>query len=135
MAKAAMILKYRIGNSYLAISKYEEIVISCPRFIVRVKITLASRKREARLPLDYQFALASLIYVTLGDASAAFAAKLHDEGFRVEKRMFFSKDSQMSRRVLRMSFTLNTLSFTQKANRREQLWNRWWMNGQENVWR
>jgi CRISPR-associated endoribonuclease Cas6 len=55
---------------------------------MRVKLTLTSTKREARLPLDYQFALASLIYFTLGDASAAFAAKLHDEGFKVEKRTF-----------------------------------------------
>jgi CRISPR-associated endoribonuclease Cas6 len=55
---------------------------------VRVKLTLASTKRAARLPLDYQYALASLIYATLGDASAAFSARLHDEGFRIEKRRF-----------------------------------------------
>jgi CRISPR-associated endoribonuclease Cas6 len=55
---------------------------------VRVKLTLASTKRTTRVPLDYQFALASLIYATLGDASADFSARLHDEGFRVEKRTF-----------------------------------------------
>lgn len=55
---------------------------------MRVKLTLTSRKRAAQLPLDYQFALASLIYATLGDASADFAARLHDEGYKVEKRTF-----------------------------------------------
>jgi len=72
---------------------------------VRFKLTLISAKREARLPLDYQFALASLIYSTLGDASATFAAKLHDEGFRVEKRTFklftFSRIKPQRGRVIK----------------------------------
>lgn len=55
---------------------------------MRVKLTLASLQRGARLPLDYQFAVASLIYVTLSDASEDFATRLHDDGFKVEKRRF-----------------------------------------------
>src|SRR5205085_11927451 len=40
------------------------------------------------LPLNYQHAVASMIYATLGQASAAFAARLHDAGFNADGRNF-----------------------------------------------
>ena len=55
---------------------------------MRVKLTLASQRPGGQLPLNYQFALASLIYATLGEADRVFAERLHDEGFGVEQRKF-----------------------------------------------
>jgi CRISPR-associated endoribonuclease Cas6 len=40
------------------------------------------------LPLNYQHAVASMIYATLGQASATFAARLHDTGFHADGRTF-----------------------------------------------
>jgi CRISPR/Cas system endoribonuclease Cas6 (RAMP superfamily) len=108
-------------NSICKSTATSEIINRRSRFIVRVKLTLTSRKRTAHLPLDYQFALASLIYSPLGDASAAFAAMLHDEGFRVEQRTFklftFSRIRPQRGRVIkdhllleepRLSFQMNS---------------------------
>lgn len=47
---------------------------------MRVKLILTGIKRVV-LPLNYQYAVASLIYGTLGQASTEFASRLHDEGF------------------------------------------------------
>ena len=40
------------------------------------------------LPINYNHAVASLIYGTLGQASADFAMRLHDEGFSTDGRRF-----------------------------------------------
>jgi CRISPR-associated endoribonuclease Cas6 len=55
---------------------------------VHVKLTLHATNPATRLPLNYNYAVASLIYHTLGNSSANFAAQLHDEGFGVEGRKF-----------------------------------------------
>jgi CRISPR-associated endoribonuclease Cas6 len=55
---------------------------------MRVKLTLFAEAERARLPFNYQFALASLIYRTLGQGSEEFAARLHDEGFTSRSRKF-----------------------------------------------
>lgn len=55
---------------------------------MRVKLTLAALKRATLLPLNYQYAVASLIYATLGHASTEFAARLHDAGFQADGRKF-----------------------------------------------
>src|SRR2546423_5593893 len=55
---------------------------------MRVKLTLGALKRATLLPLNYQYAVASLIYATLGQASTDFAMMLHDDGFHAEGRKF-----------------------------------------------
>lgn len=55
---------------------------------MRVKLKLTAVKRATLLPLNYQYAVASLIYATLGNASAEFASMLHDDGYSVEGRKF-----------------------------------------------
>jgi CRISPR-associated endoribonuclease Cas6 len=55
---------------------------------MRVKLTLMATGPKANLPLNYNHAVASLIYRTLGKASEEFAAMLHDEGFKAERRSF-----------------------------------------------
>lgn len=55
---------------------------------MRVKLTLMATKPKATLPLNYNHAVAALIYRTLGNASEEFAAMLHDEGFKADKRTF-----------------------------------------------
>lgn len=55
---------------------------------MRVKLTLMARGPKATLPLNYNHAVAGLIYRTLGNASEEFAAMLHDEGFKAERRTF-----------------------------------------------
>jgi CRISPR-associated endoribonuclease Cas6 len=53
-----------------------------------MKLKLTALKRATLLPLNYQYAVASLIYATLGNASIDFAARLHDDGFNVDGRKF-----------------------------------------------
>jgi CRISPR-associated endoribonuclease Cas6 len=53
-----------------------------------VKLTLQASQRATLLPLNYNHAVASLIYDTVGHASTAFAARLHDEGFSADGRRF-----------------------------------------------
>jgi len=55
---------------------------------MRVKLTLQATKPATLLPLNYNHAVASLIYETLGQASTEFAARLHDEGFTSDGRSF-----------------------------------------------
>jgi CRISPR-associated endoribonuclease Cas6 len=55
---------------------------------VRVKLTLLAVEKATWLPFNYNHAVASLIYDTLGHASTAFAARLHDEGFNADGRQF-----------------------------------------------
>lgn len=55
---------------------------------MRVKLTLQATKPTTVLPLNYNHAVASLIYDTLGQASTEFAARLHDEGFISDGRSF-----------------------------------------------
>jgi CRISPR-associated endoribonuclease Cas6 len=70
---------------------------------MRVKLTLNASKRAATLPLNYQHAVASLIYATLGGGSSEFASRLHDEGFSADGRTFklftFSRLSTRRARV------------------------------------
>ena len=55
---------------------------------MRVKLTLMASRQKTTLPLNYNHAVAALIYRTLGNASEEFAAMLHDEGFKAEQRTF-----------------------------------------------
>jgi CRISPR-associated endoribonuclease Cas6 len=55
---------------------------------MRVKLTLLASKQATVLPLNYNHAVASLIYDTLGNASTDFATRLHDEGFSADGRRF-----------------------------------------------
>lgn len=55
---------------------------------MRVKLTLQASNRATLLPLNYNHAVASLIYNTIGLASTDFAARLHDEGFASDGRRF-----------------------------------------------
>jgi CRISPR-associated endoribonuclease Cas6 len=55
---------------------------------MRVKLTLLASKQPTLLPLNYNHAVASLIYDTLGHASTEFASRLHDEGFKADGRRF-----------------------------------------------
>ena len=55
---------------------------------MRVRLTLSALRREAELPLDYQYAVASLLYAALGRDSEEFATRLHDEGFSADGRTF-----------------------------------------------
>ena len=53
-----------------------------------MKLTLLATKQATLLPLSYNYAVASLIYDTIGHASTDFAARLHDEGFTSDGRRF-----------------------------------------------
>ena len=55
---------------------------------MRVKLILTAMQRATLLPLNYQHAVAAMIYATLGQASATFAARLHDTGFQTDGRTF-----------------------------------------------
>jgi CRISPR-associated endoribonuclease Cas6 len=55
---------------------------------MRVKLTFMASKRNAMLPLNYNHAVAGLIYRTIGTASEEFATALHDEGFEADRRRF-----------------------------------------------
>lgn len=55
---------------------------------MRVKLTLLATEQATLLPLNYNHAVASLIYDTLGHASTDFATRLHDEGFSINGRRF-----------------------------------------------
>jgi CRISPR-associated endoribonuclease Cas6 len=55
---------------------------------MRVKLKLRASSQATLLPLNYNHAVASLIYETLGNASADFATRLHDEGFTSDGRRF-----------------------------------------------
>ena len=45
---------------------------------MRIKITLHALHSATELPLNYQHAVASLIYARLSSGSLSFAAQLHD---------------------------------------------------------
>lgn len=55
---------------------------------MRVKLTLVATKQATLLPLNYNHAVAALIYSTLGQASAEFASRLHNEGYSADGRQF-----------------------------------------------
>ncbi len=55
---------------------------------MRVKLTLLALKDNTYLPLNYNHALAGMIYSVLGNASTNFATMLHDQGFGSDGRKF-----------------------------------------------
>src|SRR2546421_198581 len=55
---------------------------------MRVILTLLATKQATLLPINYNHAVGSLIYDTLGNASTDFASRLHDEGFLSDGRRF-----------------------------------------------
>jgi CRISPR-associated endoribonuclease Cas6 len=71
---------------------------------MRINLTLLATKRNAILPLNYNHAVAGLIYRTIGNASEAFATALHDEGFEADRRRFklftFSRLFVKNRRIV-----------------------------------
>lgn len=56
--------------------------------LMRIKVTLHALRSGTELPLNYQHAVASLIYARLSSGSLSFAAQLHDVGFRTDNRTF-----------------------------------------------
>ncbi len=72
--------------------------------LMRVKLTFLASNRNTMLPLNYNHAVAGLIYRTVGNASEEFAARLHDEGFEADRRRFklftFSRLFVNRRRVI-----------------------------------
>jgi len=64
------------------------------------------------LPLDYHYAVASLLYATLGSASTEFASKLHDTGYQADGRSFklftFSRIRTMDARVVGENLLLDS---------------------------
>lgn len=67
-------------------------------------------KELTELPLDYQYAVASLIYATLGSASTEFASNLHDIGYQMDGRSFklftFSRIRTIKARLVEESLLL-----------------------------
>lgn len=65
-----------------------------------------------RLPLDHHYAVASLLYATLGAGSTEFASKLHDSGYQADGRSFklftFSRIQTMNARVVDESLLLES---------------------------
>ncbi len=55
---------------------------------MRIKVTLHALQSGTELPLNYQHAVASLIYARLSSGSLSFATQLHDVGFRTDNRTF-----------------------------------------------
>lgn len=55
---------------------------------MRMKLILSAVRQATTLPLNYNHAIAALIYSTLGQASAEFTARLHDEGYSADGRQF-----------------------------------------------
>jgi CRISPR-associated endoribonuclease Cas6 len=55
---------------------------------MRVRLTLLAIKSQSRLPFNYNYPLAALIYKTIGNASTQYAQKLHDEGYAAGHRVF-----------------------------------------------
>lgn len=55
---------------------------------MRIKVTLHALQSGVVLPLNYQHAVASLIYALLSSGSISFATQLHDVGFRTDNRTF-----------------------------------------------
>jgi len=76
---------------------------------MRVKLTLLAVEKRAQLPLNYNHAVASLIYDTLGQASLDFATRLHDEGFNADGRRF-------------KLFTFSRLALRRSQVKEERLW-------------
>jgi len=71
---------------------------------MRIKLTLKAVANRTDLPLNYQHAVASMIYNRLAASSSNFAAKIHDVGFRANGRTFklftFSRLQTRKSRVL-----------------------------------
>ena len=71
---------------------------------MRVRLTLLATESQTLLPFNYNYAVASLIYKTIGQASSEYAQRLHDEGYTAEHRsqtlyLFENRDdSQTCRR-------------------------------------
>lgn len=55
---------------------------------MRVRLTLEAIQPKTTIPLNYNYAVTSLIYKTIGNASAGYAARLHNEGYEAEHRHF-----------------------------------------------
>ena len=55
---------------------------------MRVLLTLSADRPRASIPLNYNHAVASLIYGILGSASTQFASMLHETGYAVGGRRF-----------------------------------------------
>lgn len=88
--------------------------------LMHVKLTLQATKQATHLPLNYNHAVASLIYDTLGQASTEFAARLHDEGFTSDGRSFklftFSRLNARRSRVKENQLLLEDPTITLKIS-------------------
>lgn len=55
---------------------------------MRIELTLQTPRRQVRLPLNSNHALASCIYRTLATSSSSYAERLHQEGHRFQGKRF-----------------------------------------------
>lgn len=71
---------------------------------MRVRLTLIAIQPTTTIPLNYAYAITALIYKIIGNASAEYAARLHDEGYEAERRHFklftFSRIETIRKRIL-----------------------------------
>ena len=74
---------------------------------MRFKINLFRESQEARLPINYQYGLSSLIYKTIDKANSEFSTFLHQQGYLAYGKNFrlftFSRLSFDSHKVIRES--------------------------------
>ncbi|WP_196889315.1 CRISPR-associated endoribonuclease Cas6 [Aureivirga sp. CE67] len=55
---------------------------------MRIKLQFTRTSRNRMLPMDYQYALSSWVYKTIGTANAEFSKFLHDDGYKVGHKTF-----------------------------------------------
>ena len=55
---------------------------------MRITLTLENPRHEVRIPLHYNYLLASCIYRTLGASSSRYAERLHQEGYPLQGKRF-----------------------------------------------
>lgn len=55
---------------------------------MRIKLQLKQIQKKATIPLNYNHAVAALIYKTIAESSPKFARELHEQGFTAENRQF-----------------------------------------------
>jgi CRISPR-associated endoribonuclease Cas6 len=55
---------------------------------MRIRLTLRALREKTWIPLNYSYAVSSLIYKTVAESSSPFAGQLHDQGFTADNRQF-----------------------------------------------
>lgn len=55
---------------------------------MRIRLMFQAKDQRASIPLNYNYAVSSLIYKTIAESSPEFAQKLHEKGFMVGEKTF-----------------------------------------------